>query len=103
MSKVIITNDLSAEFNEIMKLTADGIEVIVTDSFGNGEAPDVKTGHLRDSIYSEVDGSEVIVGSTADYALFLEVGTEEIEPKPFLRHALNQAFDVFVEKAKEVL
>ena len=48
--------------------------------------PLLRTGALRDSISHEitVPGTEAIVGSTSDIAVYQELGTEHIPPRPFL-------------------
>jgi HK97 gp10 family phage protein len=48
------------------------------------EAPLLREGDLRDSIQSETDGNKAVVGSTSDIALYQEMGTEHIPPRPFL-------------------
>lgn len=62
---------------------------------GNPPAPD--TGNLRESIRYEVhgEGREIygIVGSTQkdpDYAVYTEYGTSKMQPRPWLRPAMNK-------------
>lgn len=61
---------------------------------GNPPAPD--TGNLRESIRYEVhgEGREIygIIGSTQkdpDYAVYTEYGTSKMQPRPWLRPAMN--------------
>jgi HK97 gp10 family phage protein len=58
-----------------------------------GEPPAVDTGDLKKSVHHEViqRGDEVVgfVGSDLPYALPLETGTKNMEPRPFLRPALR--------------
>ncbi len=49
--------------------------------------PLLRTGALRDSIGHEVRGHSVAVGSDLDIAIYQEMGTETIPPRPFLRIA----------------
>lgn len=49
--------------------------------------PLLRTGKLRDSIGHKVTGDGVAVGSDLDIALWQEMGTETIPPRPFLRVA----------------
>ena len=49
----------------------------------------VDTGYLRESIEATVDGVE----ATADYALFVELGTRKTPPQPFLTPAVDIAID----------
>jgi HK97 gp10 family phage protein len=58
-----------------------------------GSPPAVDTGDLKKSVRHEViqRGDEVVgfVGSDLPYALPLETGTKNMEPRPFLRPALR--------------
>jgi len=49
----------------------------------------IRTGRLRDSIYSEVDHWILKLGARAPYAIFVELGTRYIEPFYFLTEAIN--------------
>jgi hypothetical protein len=68
----------------------------------------VDTGHLKESLYSQVsvDGTEGVVGADAHYALYVEDGHrvayrgadgethytgDVVPPQPFLRVAMNTA------------
>lgn len=57
-----------------------------------GQAPASDTGHLVQSIHTEYNRKnlEGYVVVTADYARALEFGTENIEPRPFLRPAVSK-------------
>lgn len=46
--------------------------------------PLLRSGELRDSIGHEVSGLEAEIGSTSDIAVYQELGTETIPPRPFL-------------------
>jgi HK97 gp10 family phage protein len=46
--------------------------------------PLLRTGGLRDSISRQVEGDEAAVGSTSDIAVYQELGTDKIPPRPFL-------------------
>lgn len=48
------------------------------------DEPLLRTGALRDSISREVQGDEAAVGSTSDIAVYQELGTPTIPPRPFL-------------------
>jgi hypothetical protein len=58
-----------------------------------GEPPASDTGRLLTSIHHEMsDGPEGIegrVGSDVEYAVYLELGTRDMLPRPFLRPALD--------------
>ena len=49
--------------------------------------PLLRTGELRDSIAHEVRGTSVAIGSDLDIAVYQEMGTATIPPRPFLRIA----------------
>ena len=48
--------------------------------------PLLRTGEMRDSISHEITipGEEAIVGSESDIALYQELGTDKVPPRPFL-------------------
>lgn len=51
----------------------------------SADTPLLESGALRDSIRHEVEGDTARVGSDLDYALFQEVGTSKMPPRPFLQ------------------
>src|SRR5690606_4313565 len=55
-----------------------------------GEFPHARTGTLRQAVTYEVDERRMTVriGAPVEYALFLELGTEKMQPRPFLRKTL---------------
>jgi len=44
----------------------------------------VRTGRLRESISSDHDGTEATVTADADYAVYVEFGTSNMAPQPFM-------------------
>lgn len=63
----------------------------VADRVRQGFSPDdplLRTGDLRDSITHQVGALEAVIGSESDVALYQEMGTETIPPRPFLGPAL---------------
>lgn len=48
------------------------------------DEPLLRTGDLRDSIEVTARGNEAVIGSVGDIALYQEVGTDKIPPRPFL-------------------
>lgn len=77
-------------------------ESTVDDRVRKGYAPDeplLRTGDMRDSIESTVEGLEVAVGSDSKIALYQEMGTTRgIPPRPFLSLALVRGQDKIKEK-----
>jgi len=62
-------------------------DATVEDRISQGYSPDeplLRTGELRESISHEVSGLEAVIGSTSDIALYQELGTASIPPRPFL-------------------
>ena len=51
-----------------------------------------RSGNLRDSIYSVIDLTDQVayIGSDLDYSYYLEMGTVKMEPRPYLRPALDE-------------
>jgi HK97 gp10 family phage protein len=60
-----------------------------------GEPPRKQTGRLRSSVTYEVLDGELIarVGTNVKYAKWLELGTKNMAPRPWLRRALNESGD----------
>lgn len=60
-----------------------------------GSGPAVRTGRLRSSISWRVDtdgfGAYADIGSAVEYARYVELGTDRMAPRPFLRPALEAA------------
>lgn len=65
------------------------VDAVAADARGNAE---VDTGEMASSISGHVEGFgrnlEGVVEASSDHAYFVEVGTEDTEPEPFLRPAL---------------
>ncbi len=55
------------------------------------DAPLIDTGHLRDSLYVEVDGPRVRVGSDDPVLLFHELGTRKMPARPVLQLSVHAA------------
>lgn len=64
-----------------------------------GEAPAFDLGKLHDSVRSgpgvDAEGIYADTGTDLDYGLFLEMGTSKMEPRPWLRPALDVGADGF--------
>lgn len=54
-----------------------------------GEPPHKQTGRLQTSIASERSGLEARVGTNLQYGRWLELGTRDVEARPWLRPAFN--------------
>lgn len=99
----IKTKIFAAEVNEALKahMTRNVFRAVeyargrvvenLSDSFKSqgasepGDYPHARTGLLRQSIRGNVDANMVgTVGTNVEYALWLEIGTSIMEPRPFL-------------------
>lgn len=47
----------------------------------------VETGHLKESGFTDSDGSAHRIGYTADYSAYVELGTRYMNAEPYLRPA----------------
>ena len=66
-------------------------ESTVADRVAKGYSPDeplLRTGEMRDSIDKSVSGMEATIGSTSQIAVYQELGTDKIPPRPFLGPAV---------------
>lgn len=54
-----------------------------------GDAPNTDTGRLVSSIQVDINPLGIFVGSTLEYAGYLEFGTSAMEPRPWLNPALE--------------
>lgn len=63
-----------------------------------GEAPATMTGRLVNSIEFDVDDQtlEAVIGTNLDYGRYLELGTVDIAPRPWLFPAFEQNRDRFI-------
>ena len=58
-----------------------------------GESPNTDTGALIRSISTEITATSVFVGTSLEYAPWLEFGTIDMKPHPFLGKALVERQD----------
>lgn len=71
-------------------LAASTLEEKERLGFSPPDNPLLRTGEMRDSISATVVGRDAIVGSTSDKALWHELGTKHIPPRPFLGPAAHE-------------
>jgi HK97 gp10 family phage protein len=84
--------------NEIKKSVSDKSPP-VSDP---GNPPNVDTGELRRSITHEVDRDNLVarVGTNKIYGRYLEMGTDKMQPRPFLAPALESCKGAITEILK---
>lgn len=69
-----------------------------------GEAPATDTGNLVNSAYTKQLGrADYETGFTAEYAAHLEFGTAKIEPRPYLRPAVEAVRDAFMSAIRRIV
>lgn len=69
-----------------------------------GNPPNTDTGELVRSIrVAMLEGPSAAVGTALDKGLWLELGTRNMAPRPWLNPAADDAADYFVEQMKKAL
>jgi hypothetical protein len=68
-----------------------------------GQPPAIQSGDLRKSIYGTSNKDNVTIYSTEEYSVYLELGTKDIEPRPFFRPAMNRFFKQWCNNCKRIL
>lgn len=64
----------------------------------------VDTGYLKQHIQAKKTGMlSAEVDSTANYSIYLEMGTRKMPPKPFMRPAMKQEEVFFFQKLQNLL
>ncbi len=71
-----------------------------TEADARSHAPYL-TGALQRSLHTTNQGLIADVGSDLDYAPFVEYGTSEMAPQPYLGPAVDKAVSVLVRKIEE--
>ena len=68
-----------------------------------GEAPAIDTGNLLNSGYHKMTGpTEGEVGFGAEYAVYLEMGSVRMAPRPFLGPAVERVWPEFVKAMEQI-
>lgn len=83
--------------DELVQYLAQTMEADVKENFSNqspsspGDPPGIDTGNLKNSVIAQSDGPHrwaVFVG--AEYGLWLEFGTRNMAPRPFMLPAFER-------------
>ena len=61
----------------------------------------VDTGRMRASASFSIGENEVIVGNTAEYAIYVTLGTRRMEARPFMQNSINNYLDTYRDIIKE--
>lgn len=89
---------ITYNFDKFFDKTLDDTGTDMVD-YAQDRVP-VDSGKLRDSIYKDINDDINVIADT-DYAVFVELGSNKTQPKPYLRPTLNRAFGFFIKNAKE--
>lgn len=102
--KVTITDNSSQILAEIkargqMALTAAGM---IVERHAKAKCP-VDTGNLRNSIHYNATEHEVTIGTSVEYAPYVELGTSRKGARPYLRPAVEDNIDEIFNKISSVI
>lgn len=78
-------------------------EGIVHQASAPGEPPATDTGRLRASVHHVLEGVAAQVIADTEYAAALEFGTDKIEPRPYMKPALEEHKDDFIRDLRVAL
>ena len=68
-----------------------------------GSAPNTDTGRLVQSVQVDITADSVFVGSTLEYAPWLEFGTRNMLPRPWLNPALEANRRSIIKRVKDAV
>lgn len=99
-----VTPEMVRKLGEAVQVTAQEV-VKAAQRRCPAIAPKTSTGHLRNSIHITEDsaGLKAEVVASADYAMYVELGTVKMEAQPFLTPGLQDCEVFFNEACKQAL
>jgi HK97 gp10 family phage protein len=56
-----------------------------------------RTGNLRGSSFGRAEGTDIEIGATAHYAIYLELGTRKMSARPFIVPTANEVAPEYFE------
>lgn len=62
-----------------------------------------QTGNARGSLFGTAEGTDVVLGGTANYLLWLEIGTTRMSPYPIIRPTTDAIAPEYFEDSGKVL
>lgn len=81
------TDLIKKTVEESLKVAMEQIG-ITAEGYAKMNCP-VDTGRLRSSISHESDETTAIIGTNVEYAKYVEAGTSKMEPRPYLKPAIQ--------------
>ncbi len=106
MSLEFLLKDNSQEaIEELHNKTAAILEAIGAQAEGYAKmACPVDTGRLRNSIsHAPIDDDTEAIGTNVEYAAYVEMGTQRTKAHPYLKPAVNNHKDEYINLAKSIL
>ena len=99
-SDFIVKDNTGLFRNELERRMPVILEALGVQAEGNAvkEITDMKavdTGRLRASISHTHDDDSAYIGTNVEYAPYVELGTYRMEPRPFLRRAIDSYRDEY--------
>lgn len=95
--------DLEKGAGKVEGLTPRVVAKVAFDIEASAKAAaPVDTGHLKNSISTDVDGLTAEIGPTASYAMYQEYGTSRMRPQPFMGPAVDANEGKFVQAMGQV-
>lgn len=93
---------LNSEVEKIKKGLQKGLAAggKLVEGAAKAKAP-FDTGHLRESITSQADGSHCDIGTNVEYGIYQEFGTYKMAAHPFLVPALKENESEVVQAVKD--
>lgn len=106
MAQVTFQSNLGKFDKATKEQLAKAAEIIggMAESYAKELCP-VDTGNLRNSIThaTEDEGRTVVIGTSVEYAPYVELGTYKMKARPYLRPAIENHIDEYKDVVQMVL
>ncbi len=103
--KTAFERQMAMALEEIgMEAEANAIKEVQRAVYDTPESPSYKrTGNLKNKIGHAHDAEAAYVGDNAEYAIYVEMGTSKMPPRPFIRPAVENHLNEYKEIAEDHL